>query len=124
MQGFREYMINKWNTYKDEGVGAADFVQAAGNIGIHSCPGGPVVKTLVGRDDSSDASPEGTLPPAFGAGASHDALVQLFADKGIEPRELAALMGAHTTSRAFAQKPNGMEYSSKSSIFASAYCSS
>lgn len=113
MQGFREYMINKWNSYKDEGVGAADFVQAAGNIGIHSCRGGPVVKTLIGREDSFDASPEGTLPPAFGAGASHDALVQLFGYKGIEPRELAALMGAHTTSRSFANKLNGMEYASK-----------
>lgn len=68
---------------------------------------------LAGREDSSEASPEGTLPPAFGQGADHDSLVQLFADKGISPRELAALMGAHTVSRSFANVKNGMDYASE-----------
>lgn len=45
MQGFREYMLSKWNDYKDQGVGAADFVQAAGNMGIRSCLG-PVITTV------------------------------------------------------------------------------
>lgn len=48
MQGFRAYLLAKWETYKDEDVSAADFVQAAGNIGVRSCLG-PVVKTVCGN---------------------------------------------------------------------------
>ena len=46
LQGYREFLLGKYDNWKDKGVGAADFVQAAGSIGIVSCPGGPVVKTV------------------------------------------------------------------------------
>lgn len=46
LQPFREYLLNKYNSYKDQNVSAADFVQAAAAIGVKSCPGGPVVKTV------------------------------------------------------------------------------
>ncbi|KAL1583088.1 hypothetical protein WHR41_08270 [Cladosporium halotolerans] len=108
LQGFRSFLLGKYNQYKSRGVGAADFVQAAGTIGTVSCPGGPSVKTVIGRSDTSNAAPEGTLPQAFGPGSSYDTLIQLWADKGISPRELAALMGAHSVSRAFAQRANGI----------------
>ncbi|KAM0716249.1 hypothetical protein Q7P37_007694 [Cladosporium fusiforme] len=107
MQNFREFLLGKYNNYKGRGVSAADFVQAAGNIGVRSCPGGPRVKTVIGRSDTSIAAPEGTLPFAFGPGANYNTLIQLFADKGIDERELAALMGAHTVSRAFTRR-NGI----------------
>jgi hypothetical protein len=38
------------------------------------------------------------MPPGFGKGSDHDSLLQLFLDKGFSATELAALIGAHTTS--------------------------
>lgn len=46
------------------------------------------------------------MPPGFGKGSDHDSLLQLFVDKGFTAAELAALIGAHTTSTAFKQAPN------------------
>lgn len=63
---------------------------------------------VIGRKDASDAAPDGTLPNAFGKGSDHATLVQLWADKGFSQRELAALMGAHSVSRAFRQQQNGI----------------
>lgn len=48
------------------------------------------------------------MPEAFGPESKYEVLIQLWADKGISPRELAALMGAHSVSRAFAQQANGI----------------
>jgi len=62
---------------------------------------------LVGRADDWTAAPEKTLPPAFGKGADYDSLIKLFEAKGINARELAALMGAHTVSRSFAEQQRG-----------------
>lgn len=92
--------------FEDE-VTAADFVQFAGVIGVRTC-GGPVYKTVVGREDDRRACPEFMMPAAFGVNASYDALTSLWADKGIDERELAALIGAHSVSRAFAQQANGI----------------
>ena len=118
-------MSGKYNQYKDQ-VGAADFVQFAGSVAIVSCPGGPKVRTVslvtflislhvthyypqvVGRKDSSTPAPDGLLPAAFGPNSSHDVLLQLFEDKGISGDELAALIGAHTASKAVAQEANGI----------------
>lgn len=46
MQGFREWLLSIYREYKDRGVGAADLVQVAGALGVRSCPGGPIVKTV------------------------------------------------------------------------------
>jgi len=48
------------------------------------------------------------LPPGFGPGSSHDAIFQLFQDKGFSATDLAALVGAHTASKAFDQQENGI----------------
>jgi hypothetical protein len=48
------------------------------------------------------------MPPGFGPGSDHDSLLQLFIDKGFSAAELAALIGAHTTSTAFNQAANGV----------------
>ena len=45
LQGYRDFLLGKYKGYKNQGVSAADFVQAAGNIGVTSC-GGPVVQTV------------------------------------------------------------------------------
>lgn len=73
------------------------------SVAVITCPGGPKVKTVVGRTDSSAPAPENSMPPGFGQGSDHDSLLQLFLDKGFSAAELAALIGAHTTSTAFKQ---------------------
>ncbi|KAK5169794.1 fungal class II heme-containing peroxidase [Saxophila tyrrhenica] len=103
----RTQLKTQWEGFKDQNVTAADFVQISSLIAVRSC-GGPAYKMLVGREDDDNACPQGTLPAAFGQDSSYDVLVQLWAEKGIDERELAALMGAHTVSRAFAQQSNGI----------------
>ncbi|KAF7187956.1 Versatile peroxidase VPL1 [Pseudocercospora fuligena] len=110
-QNYRDlFLLPKYNAYKSRGVSAADLVQFAGSMGVKSCRGGPTVKTVVGRNDSSKASPDGLLPQAFGKGSDYNTLVQLWEDKTINPRELAALMGAHTVSVSFTEERNGIPF--------------
>lgn len=56
-----------------------------------------------GRPDSSIPSTPGLLPPVTGTG---DHLFGMFADKGFTATDLAALIGAHTTSRQFFVDPD------------------
>ena len=49
LQGFREWLLQIYREYKDRGIGAADLVQVAGALAVHSCPGGPAVKTVSAR---------------------------------------------------------------------------
>lgn len=91
----------------EDQVSGADFVQFAGVVGVRMC-GGPIYKTVVGREDDPTPCPEGMMPAAFGVNASYEALTSLWADKGIDERELAALVGAHSVSVAFAQQANGI----------------
>ena len=76
---------------------------------------------VVGRKDNSKAAPDGFLPSAFGAGADYDVLVDLFADKGFSPTDLAALVGAHTVAQAFAQAANGIPPGGMTSFFPSCH---
>jgi hypothetical protein len=130
MQRFRDFLLPKYQKYASDDVSAADFVQAAGNIGVASCPGGPIIKTVsaarmlwlktsmsdrrltlskvIGRSDSTKAAPEGTLPFSFGPGSDYNSLITLWEEKGIDARELAALMGAHSVSRSFTRQENGI----------------
>lgn len=97
---YHNFIKGKFEQYQYEGIGAADLIQFAGNLGVVSCPGGPMVQTLIGREDSYDQSPDGLLPIPAGTGSDHDTIFQLFQDKGINALDLAALIGAHTTSKA------------------------
>ncbi|KAH0377907.1 heme peroxidase, partial [Aureobasidium melanogenum] len=99
----------KYDQYKSQ-VGAADLVQFAASVAIVSCPGGPKVQTVVGRKDTSTPAPDNLLPKAFGPGAAQQVLIQLFEDKGISQPELAALIGAHTASKAVAQEQYGVPF--------------
>ncbi|CZT15455.1 uncharacterized protein RCC_01312 [Ramularia collo-cygni] len=109
MQDFRnDFLLPKYKTYKNRNVGAADFVQFAGVIGTKSCPGGPVYKAVVGRIDDATACPLDMLPEAFGANSSASVLLDLWAAKGFDARELAALLGAHSVSKAFAEEQDGI----------------
>lgn len=81
----------------------ADFIQVAGSVAIVTCPGGPRVTTYVGRKDSSTVNPGGRLPDVH---ADAPSLFKLFQDKGFDAVDLAALLGAHSTSKAFGQMPD------------------
>ena len=59
------------------------------------CPGGPKVKTFIGRKDSTKSAKPGGLPDVFDTASN---LANLFARKGYSQAELAALLGAHSTS--------------------------
>lgn len=53
---------------------------------------------FVGRKDSKKAAPEGLMPSVS---MSADQIISLFEDKTIQPHDLAALLGAHSTSQQF-----------------------
>ncbi|KAI8306780.1 hypothetical protein K4K61_004140 [Colletotrichum sp. SAR11_59] len=77
------------------GTSVADMIVFAGNAAIFLCPGGPKVKTFVGRKDSTTNAKPGGLPDVF---ASASDLFALFQAKGYSAEDLAALLGAHSTS--------------------------
>ncbi|KAF2100252.1 heme peroxidase [Rhizodiscina lignyota] len=79
-------------------VSVADTLAFAGAHAIVTCPGGPTVQTFVGRKDNSTAGPVTLLPGAFDSG---DSLFTLFENKGFDKVDLAALVGAHTSSKQF-----------------------
>ncbi|KAM0713564.1 hypothetical protein Q7P37_010526 [Cladosporium fusiforme] len=111
LEDYFTFIQGKLSSYRSQFgtvVGAADLIQFASNVATITCPGGPKVKTFVGRTDSTNASPENIMPPGFGPGSDHDSLLQLFVDKGFNAAELAALLGAHSTSTAFKQAANGI----------------
>lgn len=111
--GLHEYHAQigqKFNDYKAAGYNltAADLIQVAAAVGVLACPGGRVGRVWVGRADTTVESPDGLLPAAFGPGSDHDTLLQLFVDKGFTARDLAALLGAHSTSIANFQTSHGI----------------
>ncbi|KAM0690921.1 hypothetical protein Q7P36_009691 [Cladosporium allicinum] len=111
LESYNTFIGDKLKSYRGQfgsTVGAADLIQFASSVAVITCPGGPKVKTVVGRTDSSAGAPNGFMPPGFGPGSDHDSLLQLFLDKGFSAAELAALIGAHTTSTAFKQEANGI----------------
>lgn len=98
LETYHAFIGDKLKAYRSlygNGVGAADLIQFASNVATLVCPGGPKVKTFVGRNDSAvgQQSPTGVMPPGFGPGSDHDSLMNLFLDKGFQPKDLAALVG-------------------------------
>lgn len=57
------------------GVGVADLIQFAAAHAIKTCPGGPTIPVVVGRQDSREANEAGILPSGHADGG---ALVDLF----------------------------------------------
>jgi manganese peroxidase len=60
------------------------------------------VTTYVGRTDATQPAPDGQIPAA---NVSGDDALQHFQAKGFSAQDLAALIGAHTTSRQFNTDP-------------------
>lgn len=99
LQDISTKLLNLRNT-KYPSISVADLIQVAASVAIVTCPLGPRVTTFVGRKDSSTPAPPGLLPDVK---ASGDSLLALFIDKGFDARDLAALVGAHTCSKALAE---------------------
>jgi hypothetical protein len=74
-------------------VSAADMIQFAAATAIAVCPLGPKVKALVGRKDSSDAAPVGSVPSSKD---SVDKILAAFSAKGFSAEDVVALMGTHS----------------------------
>ena len=110
LQDYHTTLTQKFAAYRASGycVGAADLIQVAGSVGVLACPGGRIGRVSVGRTDTAVDAPDGLLPQVFGSASSHDTILQLFQDKGFSARDLAALLGAHSTSKANFQTANGM----------------
>jgi hypothetical protein len=83
---------------KQFGVSMADLIQYGANHAVVTCPLGPRIRSFVGRKDSKTPALDGLLPDAK---ANADSLISLFEDKTISGHELAALLGAHSTSKQF-----------------------
>ncbi|KAI5195792.1 heme peroxidase [Aureobasidium subglaciale] len=79
-------------------VGVADIIQFAAVHAVVTCPLGPRTRAFVGRKDSKQAAPENLMPSVS---MSADEIISLFEDKTIQPHDLAALLGAHSTSQQF-----------------------
>ncbi|KAH8827868.1 heme peroxidase [Flagelloscypha sp. PMI_526] len=78
------------------GVSHGDVLQLAGTLGAVACPGGPQIKTYIGRAPADHVNPDGLLPDTRDTVPN---LVARFADQGFSVRELMALIGAHTAGR-------------------------
>lgn len=85
-----------FDKYKTNGIGMADLIQVAATVATVSCPGGPRIRTYVGRVDDGRAGPTGKLPSPFQDAQS---LIDLFRAKTFTAGDLVALVGAHTASR-------------------------
>jgi len=86
-----------WYTkYHPYGVSMADLIQMGANVATVVCPLGPRIRSFVGRKDNAKAGSTGLLP---GVNDSADKLIKLFQAKTIDPHDLVALVGAHTTSQ-------------------------
>ncbi|KAI0391917.1 peroxidase [Xylariaceae sp. FL0594] len=85
-----------YDKYHPYGTGMADLIQFGAIVGTVACPGGPRIRTFIGRKDDNRAAPPGKLPSPF---MNAPTLISLFAKKTFTPSDLVALVGAHTSAR-------------------------
>ncbi|KAH8708533.1 ligninase LG6 precursor [Phaeosphaeriaceae sp. PMI808] len=83
--------LKDWSTKHN--VSAADMIQFAAATAIAVCPLGPKVKALVGRKDSSNPAPAGSVPNSRD---SVDKILSAFSAKGFSAGDVVALMGTHS----------------------------
>ncbi|KAJ7623883.1 heme peroxidase [Mycena polygramma] len=77
-------------------VGPGDVLHLAGVLGVLACPGGPQIRTYVGRALPRNIAPDNLLP---NPNSPVKVLTDRFADMGFSIREMMALMGAHSTAK-------------------------
>ncbi|KAI3397182.1 hypothetical protein diail_11156 [Diaporthe ilicicola] len=85
-----------FDQYKQYGVTMADLIQVNAILATLSCPGGPRIKTYVGRVDNDALPPEGLIPSPFSDAQTN---IAMFEAKTFTAADLVALIGAHTVSQ-------------------------
>lgn len=100
LQDIRNRLLLLYNDI-NYNIGAADLVQFAHNVATVLCPLGPRLLTFVGRKDSKQ-SPTGLIP---NTNSPAQDLIDLFADKTIDVRDLISLIGAHSVANQFFVDP-------------------
>ncbi|KAF2471062.1 heme peroxidase, partial [Lindgomyces ingoldianus] len=96
--GLQEITDYARELYARYDVGMGDLIQYMAVHATVTCPLGPRVRAYVGRIDAVQPAPDNLLPDVH---APADDLLALFADKTISAHDLAALLGAHSTSKQF-----------------------
>lgn len=82
--------------FRSFGISMADLIQMGAATAVVTCPGGPRIRSFVGREDGNPLPPEGLLPSAF---ADAETNIALFEAKTFSASDLVALVGAHTVSQ-------------------------
>jgi catalase (peroxidase I) len=103
MQAIRQKAVGLLAIYGIWGVGGADLVQFMQNVATVVCPLGPRILTFVGRPNRFTSDPKGLIPDTH---SSAEQLIELFANKTINFKDLIALIGAHTTAQQFFVDPS------------------
>ena len=103
MQAIRQKAIGLLARYGIWGVGGADLVQFMHNVATVVCPLGPRILTFVGRPNRFTSDPKGLIPDTH---SPAEQLIELFANKTINFKDLIALIGAHTTAQQFFVDPS------------------
>lgn len=104
LQDVRIEALQLLKKYSEYGIGAADLVQFMHNVATVTCPLGPRLLTLIGRHDHDEANPPGLIPSNNASDPTF--LMELFENKTITARDLAALLGAHTVAQQFYVDPS------------------
>ncbi|KAJ3048339.1 hypothetical protein HK097_010657 [Rhizophlyctis rosea] len=84
-------------------VSRADIINLAGLLGTQSCPGGASIPFFIGRKDSTTPDDASRLP---GDTEPMDNIISKFQRQGLTNKQLAALIGAHTTGKRFSSPPS------------------
>ncbi|CAM0910367.1 unnamed protein product [Alopecurus aequalis] len=80
-------------------VSCADIVALAARDSVNLL-GGPTWMVQLGRRDALNASQSAANSNLPGPGSSLDTLITMFGNKGLSPRDMTALSGAHTIGQA------------------------
>ncbi|RPD68904.1 peroxidase MNP1 [Lentinus tigrinus ALCF2SS1-7] len=83
-------------------ISTADFIQFAGAVGLAQCPGAPQLEFMLGRQDATQAAPDGLVPEPFD---TVDSILARLLDVGFQDFEVVWLLSAHTVAAADAVDP-------------------
>ncbi|KAI9927152.1 hypothetical protein MW887_003535 [Aspergillus wentii] len=104
LQQVRSTALGILDSYSQYEIVAADLVQFMHNVATVVCPLGPRIVTLIGLNDSSVANPSGLVPGNNATDGEY--LIELFRNKTLKPRDLVALVGAHTVGQQYFVDPS------------------
>jgi hypothetical protein len=101
LEAIANFTLDVWGQFD---VGMADLIQYMAVHAVVTCPQGPRVRAFVGRKDAEQQSLGNLLPDMYD---DADTIISLFMNKTIPPRDLTALLGAHSTSMMFNDRVPG-----------------